>query len=99
MIIAMNRNWSILNWNIRGIIDQNKWLVIRQKINEAPCDIICMQETKREVFDSRYIQNFYPRRINKYDYVASVGASGDIIIAWNDSFVFGETLFKNDYSL
>ena len=43
----MNRDWNILNWNIRGINDTKKWLALRNTISKANADIICVQETKR----------------------------------------------------
>ena len=95
----MNRNWNILNWNIRGINDPNKWLALKNKIVECNADIICIQETKRELFDARYLKNFYPRRINQFEFLPSVGASGGLLIAWNGSLFAGENLFHNDFSL
>jgi hypothetical protein len=56
-----NRAWSILSWNIRGINSQLKWDHIRSKIFESSAQIVCLQETKRDVFDQSFISNFYPR--------------------------------------
>lgn len=51
-----NRAWKVLNWNIRGINSSNKWLALGNKIEESGCSIVCLQETKREAFDSAYIK-------------------------------------------
>ena len=77
----MNKSWNILNWNVRGINSSDKWLAISNKIDEAQCAVICLQETKRESFDSSYLRKFFPRRINKFDYLPSVGASEGLLIA------------------
>jgi exonuclease III len=53
-----NRNWSVLCWNVRGINSQEKWDAIRSKILESSCDIVCLQETKKESFDSQLSRNF-----------------------------------------
>ena len=95
----MNRNWNILNWSIRGINDSKKWLSLRNKIEEANVDIICLQEIKKDQFDYRYLENFYPKRINCFDFLPLVGASGGLLIAWNGSLFQGETLFQNDFSI
>jgi hypothetical protein len=50
------RLWKILNWNIRGINAEEKWLALANKIEESGCDIICLQETKRQTFDMDYIK-------------------------------------------
>jgi hypothetical protein len=41
------RTWKITGWNIRGINSSSKWKVIRSKIHESSCDIICIHGTKR----------------------------------------------------
>ena len=95
----MDTNLNILNWNIKGINDRDKWLALKDKIQETNCDVICIQETKREIFDSRYLQNFCNRSLRKFDLYPSTGASGGIITIWKDSTFQGETLFKNEFSL
>jgi hypothetical protein len=47
---------KILNWNIRGINAEEKWLALENKINESGCDIIYLQETKRQTFDLDFIK-------------------------------------------
>ena len=51
-----NKNWNILNWNIRGMNSEDKCLALRQKIDESDCNIVCLQETKRETFDTAYLK-------------------------------------------
>jgi exonuclease III len=43
---------KILNWNLRGINSEKKWLALASKIAESNCDIVCVQETKRELFNT-----------------------------------------------
>ena len=95
----MARDWTVLNWNIRALNDPKKWTAIKNKIEESHCAVLYLQETKRENFDSRYLLNFYPKKLNKFEYLPSVGASGGLLIAWNDSVFQGETLFQNDFSI
>jgi exonuclease III len=71
---------EIMNWNIRGINSEKKWLAIASKIDECGCDIICIQETTREDFDIQFIRKFAPKRFNKFEFLPSIGASGGIII-------------------
>ena len=92
-------SWNILNWNVRGVNSSDKWLAIRQKIEESAACIVCIQGTKREVFDLAYIHNFCPQRYNKFEFLPSVGASGGILTAWNASLFNGELIFQNKFSL
>lgn len=84
---------------MRGINDKNKWLAISNKIEESGCDIICLQETKRENFDSSYIRHFCPKRLNKFAFQPAVGASGGLFVVWNDSLFSRETVFQNKFSI
>jgi exonuclease III len=95
----LNRSWKILNWNLRGINSEKKWLALSSKIVESGCDIICLQETKRESFDLDYIKKFCPRKFNKFEFLPSVGASGGLIIIWNGNLFKGDLTFQNEFSL
>jgi hypothetical protein len=83
----------------RGANSDKKWDALSNKIEESGCDIVCLQETKREHFDLKYIKNFCPKKFNKFVFLPSVGASGGTIIIWNDALFSGEQLFQNDFSI
>jgi hypothetical protein len=84
---------------VRGLNDPKKWTAISNKIEESACSIICLQETKRENFDSSYLRNFYPRILSKFEYLPSVGASGGLLIAWNEHLFQRHIFHVNDYSI
>jgi hypothetical protein len=71
-----NRQWKILCWNVRGINSQNKLTAIKSKILETSCDIICLQETKKELFDRIFIKQFCPFVFDCFQSIPSIGASG-----------------------
>lgn len=95
----MNREWNILNWNIRGINDPKKWTAIANKIEESQCSILCLQETKKETFDSSFIKKNCPRRISKFEFLPLVGASGGLLVAWNEQVFSGQIYHVNEFSL
>jgi exonuclease III len=88
-------NWNIMDWNIRGINSQDRWNDIRQRFDETNCNIICLQETKRENFDQAYLRNFCPKNLNQFAYTPSVGNSGGIITVWNGN-LFNGILISQD---
>jgi exonuclease III len=47
----MKRKWRVLCWNVRGINSEGRQREVQAKIDESECDIVCLQETKCEVFD------------------------------------------------
>lgn len=81
-----NRNWTILSCNIRGINSNNgKWDAVKSKVSESKCDILCLQETKKEFFDLAYVKKFCPPCMDDFVFLPSVGNSGGSLIAWNTS--------------
>jgi exonuclease III len=68
--------WNILCWNIRGLNASGKWDVVRNKLEESACSIVCLQETKRDHFDIAFIRNFALRRFDCFDFIPADGASG-----------------------
>jgi exonuclease III len=49
------KTWKVLDWNIRGINSEAKKLAIREKMEESGCAVMCIQETKRDNFDHKFI--------------------------------------------
>jgi predicted alpha/beta-fold hydrolase len=52
------RKWRILCWNVRGLNSDNTQREVRSKIDESDRDVICLQETKCESFDWRFLWDF-----------------------------------------
>jgi exonuclease III len=94
-----NRRWKILCWNIIGINAISKWTSLRSKILESKCDIVYIQETKREIFYQAYIRNFCPRQFDSFDYIPSVGSSGGTLVVWKGSKITGQVIFQNEFAM
>jgi exonuclease III len=56
-----------------------KRLAVYNKIEESNCSVICLQETKCEIFDHSFIRSFCPKRFDIFVFVPSSGASGGIL--------------------
>jgi exonuclease III len=93
------RPWKILSWNVRGINSQHKWSTIKSKIKEVNCDIICLQETKRKVFDEAYLRNFCSSNFDCFEYITSIGSSGGTIIVGRSPRFIGQVVFQNEYAM
>jgi exonuclease III len=57
----LHKKWKVLCWNVRGLNANKKWDAIRDRISESNCDVICMQQTRRQSFDMAFIKKFCPR--------------------------------------
>jgi exonuclease III len=94
----MNRCWNVLDWNIRGVNSQERWgdiSIIRQRSEESNSNIICLQETKREIFDHTYIN--CPKIFSHFVYSPSVGNSGGITTIWNGSVFGGKLIYQSKF--
>jgi hypothetical protein len=85
-------DWVVLDWNVRGLNDKDKRLVVHNKIEESNCAVICLQETKCESFDHSFIRSFCPKRFDRFAFSPSIGASGGLIVLWNSSIFTGTIL-------
>jgi exonuclease III len=92
-----SRQFNVLVWNIRGLNSQAKWDAIRTKIDESSCQILCLQETKRESFNNLYLKKFCPKHLNCFAFSPSIGAPGGIITIWNGKFFDGSVVHSNGY--
>ena len=86
-------------WNIRGLNASGKWDAVRKKIEESACSILCLQETKKEHFDSCFISNFASRRFDSFEYIPSLGAFGGIFIPWNGSHFSGLVIDRQHFAI
>jgi exonuclease III len=95
-----NRHGSgrFLCWNVGGGINsQHKLTAIRSKIIETCCDIICLLETKKEMFDLSFIKKFCPPSFDCFKFAPSHGASGGTIIIWKGNRFSGQIIAQNDF--
>jgi exonuclease III len=97
--IQQTRKWKVLCWNVRGLNAKEKWDAIRDKITKSGCDVICLQQTKRQIFDMQFIKKNFPSSFDAFEILPSVGASSGIIIIWKSSQFTGSLAFSNEYAI
>jgi exonuclease III len=90
--------WSVLSHNVRGINSTAKWNAIRCSIRDAGCEVVCLQETKKEFLDLAYLKNFCPAPFDSFAFVPSMGNSGGSVIIWKSSRLTGNVIFQNNYA-
>jgi endonuclease/exonuclease/phosphatase family metal-dependent hydrolase len=93
----LHRSLKILSQNIRGINSETKWNSLRNNISDSKCDIICIQETKKESFDDSYIRRFCNRSFDKFKFGPSIGASGGFLTIWKGSLFDVEVIDQNSF--
>jgi len=59
----MNRsyhNFVVLSWNVRGLGQSDKRVVVKDNIDKNHPQLVCLQETKLNVVDSFCFRSFMP---------------------------------------
>lgn len=93
------RSWNVLCWNIRGINSEAKLLALNNAISSSGCSIVCLQETKKTMFDLAFIKTCCPRQFDKFAFVPSRGNSGGLLTIWKSSVFSGNVLLSEDFAL
>lgn len=96
---SVNRNWNILNWNVRGLNADDKQRAVRSKIDESGCAIYCIQETKMQHIDHSKIRRWAPRRFNQFAYQPSEGQSGGILVGWAGNQFNGQVIHNLKFAV
>ena len=66
---------------------------------ESRSDIVCLQETKKEIIDQVFLKNICPHGFDSFVLKPSTRALGGILIAWKGT-LFAETeIFQNDFAI
>lgn len=73
----------ILSWNVRGVNDNDKRMVIKALIKSQIVDLVCLQETKIKEMSSKIVRSLGVGRCLKWGVVNLRGAT-------NGALVFGD---------
>lgn len=74
---------SLLSWNCRGLGSIEKCLIVRNVIKSSRCDIVCLQETKWNMYDLQYYMAVFPTYFyHQKAYINARGTKGGCVIAW-----------------
>jgi exonuclease III len=73
---------KILFWNVRGLNSSIRQDAVRDLVGSSQVDVVCCQETKTQHFSSRDILSMLGAEFTEFVFLASVGFSGSILVAW-----------------
>ena len=74
---------KILLWNVRGLNEGKKRSRVRRLSSQWKMDIVCLQETKLEMITPSLVHSLWRCPYVEWSYVASIGASGGILLMWD----------------
>lgn len=74
---------NIISWNLRGLGDVNKRVVLNSVLLKWRPDVVLLQETKLEIITDQLVREIWSRQDVGYHYFPSQGASGGMCILWD----------------
>lgn len=76
------QNCILLNWNLRGLNNPARRLVLRNIVSQQKATIVCIQESKLAMVDNNMIvEAFGPQFANNFCFLPSDGTRGGVIVA------------------
>jgi exonuclease III len=81
----MNKRFTILCWNVRGLNEIGKRNTVRNFICSVKPDIICFQEMKLPELDDRMLKQVLGGRYKERVHVEAIGSAGGLLIAWKQT--------------
>ena len=74
---------KIISWNVRGLNDSQKRLIVRSLLHEWKCDVVCLQETKLVGVDRQMVSILWS--CSYVDWVALDvdQMAGGVLILWD----------------
>ena len=90
---------KILSWNVRRLNATEKQMAVRSFLRDVQADVICFQETKREIVDREWVKEIWGGQWVEWEYLSARGASGGILICWDRRVVAREDVEVGGYSV
>ena len=85
---------KITTWNVRGLNDPNKKIILKQNLNKFELDIFLIQETKLNKFEGLNLG----KKLGNWSCIMheSVGASSGLGVIWNHRKISLDILSSNN---
>jgi len=76
-------NLKILSWNVRGLNDFQKRLIVKNLLREWKCDVVCLQETKLSPLDRQMVCSLWSCPYVDWVALDVVQTAGGVLIMWD----------------
>ncbi|KAG4996468.1 hypothetical protein JHK84_027510 [Glycine max] len=91
---------NIISYNVRDLGRGVKWGAIRRLIKQEGVDMICLQETKKEMADKAMCQALWGHAEVSWELLPAINTAGGILCLWSDkSFKLQREITGNDFIL
>ena len=80
-------NLKIISWNVRGLNERDKRLLVRNLIRNWRLDIVRLQEIKLELITKAVFHSLWGGQHVDWSYLSSCGASERVLLMWDTRVV------------
>ena len=74
---------KILSWNVRGLNDGRKCLIVKNLLRDWKCDVIYLQETKLAGLDRQLVGSLWSCPYMDWVTLDAVQTAGRVLLKWD----------------
>ena len=74
---------KMISWNVRGLNDPKKRLVVRNLLREWKCDVVCLQETKMARMDRQMVCSLWSCPYVDWVALEADQTASGVLIMWD----------------
>uniref|UniRef100_A0A2N9IJZ1 Reverse transcriptase domain-containing protein n=1 Tax=Fagus sylvatica TaxID=28930 RepID=A0A2N9IJZ1_FAGSY len=78
---------KLLTWNVRGLNDPKKRVVLKNWLRKWKVDVVCLQETKLDKVDGRMISSIWGNRFAGWEVLDATHTAGGVLLLWDKRVV------------
>ncbi|XP_073362417.1 uncharacterized protein [Aegilops tauschii subsp. strangulata] len=81
----MDWNPQVLSWNVRGLNNPAKRNAVREFVVDAKVNLVCLEETKIDVFDPYLVMQCIGPSFDGFAYLPALDTRGGILLGWSSA--------------
>lgn len=75
--------FRFLSWNVRGLNDSAKCVVVKNFLRNSKCCVVCLQETKLPSISLTKSRTIFGFHLQEFRVLHPIGTKGGLLTAWN----------------
>jgi exonuclease III len=99
VIVSLMDQYKILVWNVRGLNSSARQSVVLKVVRDHLISIVCLQESKIQNVSSQLLVDACGPTFKHHFAVPSIGATGGLLIAWDEDVVHLDLCTSNQHFL
>lgn len=90
---------KFLSWNVHGLNDRGKRVLIRSLLRNAKAEVVCLQETKMDCIDGEVVRELWGGHFVDWNHLPAIGVARGVLVCWDRRLVVKEEEEMGDLSM